>query len=102
MNDAETILDGVMQGHAEMVKQFKGTYVLRVFFFFLVLVFAAELRCFPDVPFEFALVSACLFELGSTLMCGTVVGVPGALPDRLKEASVIKHCAMSLVGEPIM
>ncbi len=62
MNDAETILDGVMQGHAEMVKQFKGTYVLRVFFRF-VLVFAAQRRCFPDIPFEFALVSACFFEV---------------------------------------
>ena len=29
-------------------------------------------------------------------------GVPGVKPDRLKEASVIRHCALSLVGEPIM
>ena len=29
-------------------------------------------------------------------------GVPGVLPDRLKAADTIKHCALSLVGEPIM
>lgn len=52
MDDAETIINGVMANHYDMLKQFKG--------------------------------------------------VPGALPDRVKEASVIKHCALSLVGEPIM
>eukprot|EP00040_Diaphanoeca_grandis_P005602 m.33632 g.33632 ORF g.33632 m.33632 type:complete len:806 (+) comp16849_c0_seq3:36-2453(+) len=29
-------------------------------------------------------------------------GVPGVLPERFKEANHIKHCALSLVGEPIM
>ncbi len=29
-------------------------------------------------------------------------GVPGALEERLREASQVKHCALSLVGEPIM
>jgi tRNA wybutosine-synthesizing protein 1 len=29
-------------------------------------------------------------------------GVPGVKPDRFKEAMEIKHCALSLVGEPIM
>ena len=29
-------------------------------------------------------------------------GVPGVKPERFKEASKIKHCALSLVGEPIM
>jgi tRNA wybutosine-synthesizing protein 1 len=29
-------------------------------------------------------------------------GVPGVLPERLKEAATIRHCALSLVGEPIM
>jgi tRNA wybutosine-synthesizing protein 1 len=29
-------------------------------------------------------------------------GVPGVLPERLKEAMTVKHCALSLVGEPIM
>lgn len=29
-------------------------------------------------------------------------GVPGVLPDRFEEAFTIRHCALSLVGEPIM
>ena len=29
-------------------------------------------------------------------------GVPGVLPDKLAEGMVVKHCALSLVGEPIM
>jgi hypothetical protein len=31
-----------------------------------------------------------------------VSGVPGVIPARFKEANQIKHCALSLVGEPIM
>ncbi|XP_076832529.1 S-adenosyl-L-methionine-dependent tRNA 4-demethylwyosine synthase TYW1 isoform X1 [Brachyhypopomus gauderio] len=29
-------------------------------------------------------------------------GVPGVIPERLQEGLVVKHCALSLVGEPIM
>ena len=29
-------------------------------------------------------------------------GVPGVLPDKLEEGMTVKHCALSLVGEPIM
>lgn len=29
-------------------------------------------------------------------------GIPGALPERIAEAHTVKHCALSLVGEPIM
>jgi len=29
-------------------------------------------------------------------------GIPGVLPNRWKEAHTVKHCALSLVGEPIM
>lgn len=29
-------------------------------------------------------------------------GVPGVSPDRLKEGMEARHCALSLVGEPIM
>ncbi len=29
-------------------------------------------------------------------------GVPGVQPERLKEAMTVRHCALSLVGEPIM
>ncbi|CAG5127481.1 unnamed protein product [Candidula unifasciata] len=29
-------------------------------------------------------------------------GVPGVLPEKFEEALIIKHCALSLVGEPIM
>lgn len=29
-------------------------------------------------------------------------GVPGVQPERLQEAHTVKHCALSLVGEPIM
>merc|ERR1711937_609197 len=29
-------------------------------------------------------------------------GVPGVIPERLQEAYTVRHCALSLVGEPIM
>jgi tRNA wybutosine-synthesizing protein 1 len=29
-------------------------------------------------------------------------GIPGVLPERLQEGYNVKHCALSLVGEPIM
>ena len=29
-------------------------------------------------------------------------GVPGVKPDRLAEGMAVQHCALSLVGEPIM
>ena len=32
----------------------------------------------------------------------TMRGLPGVLPERLKEAERIRHCALSLVGEPII
>lgn len=32
----------------------------------------------------------------------SVAGVPGVLPSRLQEAYTVRHCALSLVGEPIM
>jgi tRNA wybutosine-synthesizing protein 1 len=52
MDDAKTVLDGVMEGHYQMMRQMKG--------------------------------------------------VPGVKPDRFEEAMHIRHCALSLVGEPIM
>ena len=35
-------------------------------------------------------------------MINQMRGVPGVQPERLKEAFTVKHCALSLVGEPIM
>jgi tRNA wybutosine-synthesizing protein 1 len=35
-------------------------------------------------------------------MINTFKGVPGVLPHRLAEGMQIRHCALSLVGEPIM
>ncbi|CAF4099918.1 unnamed protein product, partial [Rotaria magnacalcarata] len=35
-------------------------------------------------------------------MINTFKGVPGVLPSRLAEGMQIRHCALSLVGEPIM
>jgi tRNA wybutosine-synthesizing protein 1 len=35
-------------------------------------------------------------------MMKTLRGIEGALPERLKESQTIRHCALSLVGEPIM
>ena len=32
----------------------------------------------------------------------TMRGLPGVLPERLQEAERIRHCALSLVGEPII
>ena len=31
-----------------------------------------------------------------------MAGVPGTLPSRFEEAKRVRHCALSLVGEPIM
>jgi hypothetical protein len=31
-----------------------------------------------------------------------IAGVPGVLPERFAEGMEVKHCALSLVGEPIM
>jgi tRNA wybutosine-synthesizing protein 1 len=31
-----------------------------------------------------------------------ISGVPGVLPERFAEGMDVKHCALSLVGEPIM
>lgn len=31
-----------------------------------------------------------------------LLGVPGVKPDRFEEGLEVKHCALSLVGEPIM
>ncbi|XP_077995232.1 S-adenosyl-L-methionine-dependent tRNA 4-demethylwyosine synthase TYW1-like isoform X2 [Glandiceps talaboti] len=52
MDGAQTILDGAIQNHRQLIKQFRG--------------------------------------------------VPGVQPERFQEAMQIKHCALSLVGEPIM
>ena len=35
-------------------------------------------------------------------MINQMRGVPGVQPERLKEAFTVRHCALSLVGEPIM
>jgi tRNA wybutosine-synthesizing protein 1 len=35
-------------------------------------------------------------------MVNQMKGVPGVLPERYKEAFTVRHCALSLVGEPIM
>ena len=32
----------------------------------------------------------------------TLRGMPGVQPERLLEAQTVRHCALSLVGEPIM
>ena len=40
---------------------------------------------------------SCLMSL--VFMCQ---GVPGVVPERFEEAKQIRHCALSLVGEPIM
>lgn len=39
---------------------------------------------------------------GHASMVKQMMGVPGASPERLLEAQVVKHCALSLVGEPII
>ncbi len=52
MDEPEFIVNGAMQNHLDMIRQFQGA--------------------------------------------------PGVLPERLREAQRIRHCALSLVGEPIM
>lgn len=46
--------------------------------------------------------SICYVSLRVTGMINEMKGVPGVQPERLQEAYTVKHCALSLVGEPIM
>ena len=39
---------------------------------------------------------------GHYSMIKTLKGVPGVKPERYAEAMQVRHCALSLVGEPIM
>lgn len=39
---------------------------------------------------------------GHYKMLKSMKGVPGVLPERFEEGMQIRHCALSLVGEPIM
>ena len=41
-------------------------------------------------------------SLPSLCLVHNVLGVPGVQPERLAEGKEPKHCALSLVGEPIM
>jgi len=38
----------------------------------------------------------------SMLTYADVCGLAGVIPERLHEANTIRHCALSLVGEPII
>ena len=40
--------------------------------------------------------------LAHQAMINEMRGVPGVVPERLQEAFTVRHCALSLVGEPIM
>lgn len=40
--------------------------------------------------------------LPTQLLTSPPPGVPGVKPDRYEEGLAVKHCALSLVGEPIM
>ena len=51
-----------------------------------------------DEP-DFIVAEAVKLHIG---MIKEAKGIPGVLPDRWKEAHTIRHCALSLVGEPIM
>lgn len=42
------------------------------------------------------------FPLSKMTLVLCLAGVPGVRGDRLEEGMVVKHCALSLVGEPIM
>ena len=37
-----------------------------------------------------------------SLVCYCIAGVPGVIPERFEEGFQVQHCALSLVGEPIM
>jgi len=45
--------------------------------------------------------SGCLHR-GHHASLKSMAGVPGTLPSRFEEAKRVRHCALSLVGEPIM
>ncbi|GMH54109.1 hypothetical protein TL16_g01609 [Triparma laevis f. inornata] len=51
-----------------------------------------------DDPYE---IVASAVDLHVNMIKGTK-GIPGVLPERWKEAHTVAHCALSLVGEPIM
>lgn len=73
MDDAETILNGAIQNHTNLIKQFRGGYLM--------------------------LPEAQSYGLMTSLIS---TGVPGVQADRFAEGMSPRHCALSLVGEPIM
>lgn len=44
----------------------------------------------------------CTTVSGISLWPLPISGVPGVKPERYEEGLAVKHCALSLVGEPIM
>ena len=42
------------------------------------------------------------YILMSQCIVSHLLGVPGVKPERMSEAMTVQHCALSLVGEPIM
>ena len=57
-----------------------------------------EWRWKTDEPFQIVDQAVSLHQA----MIHEFKGVPGVLPERLIEGYTVKHCALSLVGEPIM
>uniref|UniRef100_A0A3P9HHC4 tRNA 4-demethylwyosine synthase (AdoMet-dependent) n=1 Tax=Oryzias latipes TaxID=8090 RepID=A0A3P9HHC4_ORYLA len=69
-------------------------------------------RCMETTP-SLACANKCVFYglcwkhrskliLTSSLLVTCLSGVPGVKPERYEEGLAVKHCALSLVGEPIM
>ena len=44
----------------------------------------------------------CFVPYFITILLSLIPGVPGVLPEKLDEGMKVQHCALSLVGEPIM
>ena len=78
MDPAELILEGALEQHAKMINQFKGFTRLDYY--------STKSKTISQIMILFF----------------NRQGVPGVLPERLAEGMSPVHCALSLVGEPIM
>lgn len=95
MDDAELVLQGALENHYNMIKEFKGeTNHVRYVWYTSRFLGVVTSRSLPIA------LEALNYVTIWTLFVS--VGVPGVIPEKFAEAMSAKHCALSLVGEPIM
>ncbi len=80
MDPPVTIVEECIARHCQMIKVYEH----------------AHLFSYPPLPSRHCSCCCC------SLFLKELNGLPGARADRLKSAQTVRHCALSLVGEPIM